>query len=105
MIKVTYYEEHDEISMKVKGHADYAPYGEDVVCAAVSTLAQTLLAYLNIDNEKFDYSMREGLIWAYAKGSNVRTAFHVIMAGFHLIEENYPDYLTINRGCAIQRTP
>ena len=105
MRKVKYYEQNDEISLEVRGHADYDEYGKDVVCAAVSTLAQTLLAYLNVDHEKFDYSMREGYIWTYAKGSNVKVAFHVIMAGIHMIEEIYPDYLSINRGCSIQRTP
>lgn len=27
--------------LKVKGHADYAPHGQDIVCAAVSAIAQT----------------------------------------------------------------
>lgn len=105
MTKVTYYEENDEISIKIKGHAGYAAIGSDIVCSAISTLGQTLLAYLNVDNDKFDYSLREGMIWAYAKGQNVKTALHVIMAGFHLIEDSYPDHLQIDRGCAIQRTP
>lgn len=105
MTEVTYYEDRNEISIKIKGHAGYAPIGSDIVCSAISTLGQTLLAYLNVDSEKFDYSMREGLIWAYAKGDHVRTALHVIMAGYKLIEDNYPDHLVINRGCSIQRTP
>ena len=29
------------IGFDVKGHADYAPHGEDIVCAAVSVLAIT----------------------------------------------------------------
>ena len=105
MTKVTYYEDNNEISLKIKGHAGYAEMGSDIVCSAISTLGQTLLAYLNVDHEKFDYSMREGFIWVYAKGENVRTALHVVLAGYHLIEDNYPDHLSIERGCAIQRTP
>lgn len=105
MTEVTYYEEYDEISIEIKGHAGYAALGSDIVCSAISTLGQTLLAYLNVDHEKFQYSMREGIIRAYAKGENVKTALHVIMAGFHLIEDSYPDYLKINRGCSMQRTP
>lgn len=105
MTKITYYEDHDEISLEIKGHAGFAKKGEDLVCAAVSTLGQTLVIYLNIDNDKFDYSIRDGYLWCYAKGSNAKTALHVIMAGLHTLAENYPDHVSINRGCAIQRTP
>ena len=46
MTTVTYYEENDEISVRIKGHAGYDEKGSDIVCAAISTLGQTLLAYL-----------------------------------------------------------
>ena len=105
MTDITYYEDRDEISIRIKGHAGYADKGSDIVCSAISTLGQTLLAYLNVDHEKFDYSKRDGFIWCYAKGPNVKVSFHTIMAGFHLLEDNYPDHVKINRGCAIQRTP
>ena len=105
MTEITYYEEHDEISVKINGHAGYAEKGSDIVCSAISTLGQTLLAYLNIDHDKFDYSLRDGYIWCYAKGPNVRIAFHTIMTGFHLLEDGYPDFVRINRGRSIQRTP
>ena len=105
MTTVTYYEENDEISISIKGHAGYAALGSDIVCSAISTLGQTLLAYLNIDHDKFEYTMKHGCVEAYAKGENVRTALHVIMAGYYLIQDNYPDHLKIDRGCAIQRTP
>ena len=39
MIKV----KRDNNSISVKGHANYGKRGEDVVCAGVSTLAQTLV--------------------------------------------------------------
>lgn len=105
MTNVTYFDQNDEISIKITGHAGYADKGSDIVCSAISTLGQTLLAYLNVDNEKYDYSMWEGHIWAYAKGSNVQTALKVIMTGFYLLSRDYPEYVQINRGCAIQRTP
>lgn len=34
----------NENSISIKGHAGYAPHGQDIVCAAVSTLVQTFLA-------------------------------------------------------------
>ena len=45
MIKVTYYREHNRLTME--GHAGYAPYGEDIVCAAATILARTLAANVN----------------------------------------------------------
>lgn len=105
MTRVKYYEHYDEISVEIKGHAGYAEKGEDIVCSAVSTLGQTLISYLNVDHDKFDYSMKEGYIWCYAKGVNVRTALNVIMTGFYLLSRDYPDYVSIDRGCAIQYKP
>lgn len=32
----------ERYSIKATGHANYAPYGQDIVCAAASTLIQTL---------------------------------------------------------------
>jgi len=43
MVKVTlYYDQDDRVTgFEVEGHAGFAAYGEDIVCAAVSILAQT----------------------------------------------------------------
>ena len=38
--------ESSEGCITITGHADYAPHGQDIVCAAVSTLAQTFVAYV-----------------------------------------------------------
>ena len=103
MTRLTYYEKDNEISIELQGHAGYDKIGSDIVCAAISTLSQTLLAYLNVDHDEFNYSLREGYLWCYAKGKNAIVAFHTIMAGFHLVEDRYPDCLVIQRGCSIQR--
>ena len=105
MTTVTYFEQNDEVSIEIKGHSGFAVEGSDIVCSAVSMLAQTLLAYLNVDHEEFDYSKRTGYVWAYAKGINVRTALNVIMTGYFLLARDYSDHVKIDRGCGIQRTP
>ena len=104
MTKVTYYDKGDEISVIIDGHAGYDVEGSDIVCSAISMLGQTLLAYLDTDNEVFKYELRSGHIWAYAKGKNVRVAFNVIMAGYWLIQNSYPEHLKVDRGCCIQRS-
>ncbi len=43
MIKIKLDEEN--LSLTVTGHADYAEYGKDIVCAGVSSLVQALAFY------------------------------------------------------------
>ena len=104
MTTVTYFDKDNEISIDISGHAGYDVEGSDVVCAAISMLGQTLLAYLETDNDEFKFLLKEGRIWAYAKGANVRTALNVIMAGFYLLARDYPDYVTVDRGCCMQKS-
>ena len=104
MTKVTYFDQGDEFSITIEGHAGYDKIGSDIVCSAISILGQTLLAYIDTDHEVFRYHLESGRIWAYAKGRDVRKALNVIMAGYWLIQNNYPDYLSVDRGCCIQRS-
>mgnify|MGYP002523793292 CR=1 FL=1 len=105
MTKITYFEDGDEISVDISGHAGYAKKDMDIVCSAISMLACTLLNYLSIDSDEFNYIQQEGHVWANAKGTNVPTAFHVIMTGYHLLEDNYPEHIEVARGCCMQRSP
>lgn len=41
----------DKISIRLKGHAGYATEGQDIVCAAASTLCNTLVGYLMAKEE------------------------------------------------------
>ena len=104
MTKVTYYHKADEVSVEITGHAGYAVEGSDIVCSAISMLIQTLIAYMEACC-KCEYSIKTAHVWMYAKGRDAQTALGVIMTGFWLLEQNYPEYLSINRGCAIQDKP
>lgn len=47
----------------VTGHAGYAPHGEDILCAGVSAIAQTVIGSLeDIAGIKPDYVLRDGEI-------------------------------------------
>lgn len=48
MIKVNVKMNSGDIVIDVKGHAGYAPHGQDIVCAAVSAILQT--AVLGIES-------------------------------------------------------
>lgn len=42
MTTIIYDEKGKDMSLQASGHAGYAPKGQDIVCAAVSTLMQSL---------------------------------------------------------------
>lgn len=49
--------------ISVKGHANYAPHGQDIVCAAVSTLAQTLIASIEeLTADEIQYVIQPGTV-------------------------------------------
>ena len=47
----------------IKGHANYAEYGQDIVCAAVSSIVTTSInACLSLDGSSIKYEDNEGLV-------------------------------------------
>lgn len=49
--------------ISVKGHANYAPHGQDIVCAAISTLAQTLIASIEeLTADEIQYVIQPGTV-------------------------------------------
>ena len=105
MTKIVYFENADEVSVEITGHAGYAVEGSDIVCSAISMLIQTLIAYLETDERECKYTIKTGHVFTYAKGHDAKVAFSVIMTGFWLLQHNYPDYVSVDRGCAIQTKP
>ena len=54
-------QENEIMAYAVSGHAETAPHGEDIVCAAVSVLTQTtILSMIHILGQQPVYSMNEG---------------------------------------------
>ena len=79
-------------SITAKGHAGYAPEGQDIVCSAVSILLYTLAAALGDD--AYDLHMDKGesrIRWKVNKKNN-RTQ-DVILEGFRLLAGTYPKYV------------
>ena len=67
MIKVKRYNN----TIEIKGHADYAPYGEDIVCASVSSIITTCVnCIMNIDRESISYNDDGNLITIVKLNSN-----------------------------------
>ena len=60
MIKIIYVADPEggKLTMRAEGHAGYAPAGQDIVCAAVSCLMQTLAYALRRTNTPRAASIR-----------------------------------------------
>lgn len=89
--------------LKSVGHADGGPY-EDIVCAGISTLTQTLYFTLLhfLDEDDLADCQEDGLleIEILREGQNkeekVNLSFFFMITGLQLLKDNYPDYMTLN---------
>lgn len=94
MIEVTV--RKDEI--KVSGHANYAAPGYDIVCAGVTSLAQTLIkSILDLTEDTIEYEMQPGLV--EIKYGNLsersRTLVDSFFIGICLIADEFPESIRI----------
>ncbi|MBD9241669.1 MAG: ribosomal-processing cysteine protease Prp, partial [Ruminococcaceae bacterium] len=103
MIRVNYTEMDSAggptLRLEARGHAGYAPAGQDIVCAGASTLMQTL-AYLLAGEENAHsdvWDEEDGPRLAVTAGTPrspwVEGAFAFAKAGFALLAERYPDHV------------
>lgn len=88
--------------LMVKGHAGYAPSGQDIVCAAISTLVQVFIAsveQLTTDNLKCDISAGNAVI----RYRNLTESAHILLDSFFIgiraVADEYPDYIKIEQAC------
>ena len=82
-----------EGGITIKGHAEYAKYGEDIVCAAVSTLAQTLIASIEaLTEDTIQYDIQPGWVdIRYRKlSANAQLLISSFFVGLTLIANEYP---------------
>lgn len=78
----------------VTGHANYAAIGQDIVCAGVSTLVQTLIQSVEeLTIDKIQYDMQPGTVdikfWSLSDLTKVLIDSFFI--GIELIASEYPD--------------
>ena len=105
MIKIIYEADPEggKLTMRAEGHAGYAPAGQDIVCAAVSCLMQTL-AYSAAEDEKTSsciYQGKEGPVLNVEAGDSVlmRDKFELVADGLDLLAEQYPENVNFKKRC------
>ena len=96
-----------QMRMSVCGHAEYAPKGQDIVCAAVSILVQAMACSLSKLGRKtlYDFAV-DGVAGSGCVGitaiptasgnERVRGIFESAVMGFCLLSDAYPGYVRIH---------
>lgn len=102
MIEVTYYREHNRLT--VTGHARSDEYGKDLICAAVSALALTMAAnvgnmaskgYVNEPVTKLEEGNAEISCKARTRyRDSVRQVFMSVCVGFEILADQWPQYIS-----------
>lgn len=85
-------------AITVTGHAGYAPVGQDIVCAGVTTLTQTLIKSLeDLTEDKIQYKISPGRVDINygnlsEKAKNLADSFFV---GISMIVNEFPENVRI----------
>lgn len=90
----------ERMRLDIEGHAGYAPAGQDIVCAAVSTLAYTLAQnlMLMLHPDEFTAQFEEGRTHIEAhppeeSAEMCRLFFMTIANGLAMLEAQYDQYI------------
>lgn len=80
--------------ISVKGHAGYAPHGQDIVCAAVSTLVQNLVVSIaELTTDEIQYEIQPGSVEIKYRNLTAEAQLLVdsFFIGIRLIADTYPN--------------
>lgn len=86
--------------VEIRGNSGYAPRGQDIVCAAISTLTETLLASLReISKDKIYCDIRQGE--AVIRHEGLTEQGKLLVESFFIgasgVANAYPDHIKISR--------
>jgi uncharacterized protein YsxB (DUF464 family) len=101
MIKVTLQTQNSTfVSLEAKGHADSAPYGQDLVCASISAII--LGGSMPYREMRKDYEVKVEAGYAYLKSSNAPNAhdavvLETIVTQIESVASSYPKNVALER--------
>ena len=87
-----------EGEIKISGHANYAVFGSDIVCAGVTALAQTLIKSIeDLTDDKIEYEIAPGRVdIKYGNLSEKsRALVDSFFIGICMIADEFPEYVRI----------
>lgn len=94
---------HQVIGYEIKGHSGFAEAGQDIVCAAVSVLAQTgANALEKIAGVKPEIHLKDGYLQVIlpknlqeSEREQAKIIFETILIGLQDVVEAYPRYVKL----------
>ncbi len=98
MIKIIYQKKDNQINkIQITGHANYAEFGKDIVCASVSSIVVTTInGILSIDNEAIKYIEEQTLLIENLKEDEITNKLLVNMLSLLKdLESDYPKNIKI----------
>ena len=109
MTTVTFHSEGSRlVSFEVKGHSGYAPEGEDIVCAAVTSAVRLIECAVNdvlgleaavkVREQDASISLKLPNGLGQTNESTCQTLMAALMVHFVQLAEEYPDNLTVLEG-------
>ena len=88
----------DQARIVVSGHAGYAPLGQDIVCAAISTLTQTLIqAIQELTADTIQYRISPGGVDIQHGdlSADAQLLVDSFFVGCRMVADAYPDYVRV----------
>ena len=99
MIRVCLEKEEKDIRLTLSGHANYAPTGSDIVCAAVSGILYALIGYLvNLGKENFRINALRAGYADLLCGEEYAEILKLVAIGLMQLEATYPGHISVYEG-------
>lgn len=99
-VKVSYTNGHF-VSLEAKGHANSAPYGKDLICAAISAIILGGFNALKDGEKNYEVQVNEGLATLSRKlGENSEhdeTVLETIVTQIESVASSYPKNVRLER--------
>lgn len=99
MITIIYGEKDKNAAVQASGHAGYAEKGSDIVCAAVSTLMQTLAYSVDGGTVTRNADGENSLMVQAAQSSENMAKFELVVDGLYLLAGQYPENVRVINLC------
>lgn len=99
MVKVSVDQKGDSITrLRITGHANSGPHGQDLVCAGVSSIAVGALNAIDLlENKRCTFKMSSGLIEIHVIESTERlqNLLQMLVIQLSTMEESYQKHIRI----------
>ena len=83
-----------------RGHAEAGPYGEDIVCAAISMLSQTsILGLHEVAKQSMEYQMEDGelhILLSEPMTESGQTILETMLLGIKNVADQYSDFVRVS---------